>query len=387
MFQTLKSVVFIGIILSFSACSSNHDIDCHTYYSKKAATQNAHTNRYTKLSIDTLAIHRDIESSFIGFWVTHNKQLVFVDYLYGYLFTFDAKGNLQGRHVGRGSGPDEMQRADYAIPFNKGYYLMNAGNSTLAFFNKNWQKEHHFHIDWDIRQSVQEVLRKPDPQKTSPYEFDYGIPEIVQQWDKNHVAIAITASHPKFNGYFNSELYYKHSRILALVDVSTHKITSLIGRRPPFYLKNQNIPNFDHFNYKVEKNEFFVDFWADSLIYRIDKNNGQLLKAFGKAGKNMRTDYRKTYSYEEAEDNRQADQATYDYYHYLTSIPEEQMIFRGYTLNQKDFEGLQVYEDDTLAGEFQVPKGFKLLGKIANNLIAINEYDEDALILYKVTIQ
>jgi hypothetical protein len=195
------------------------------------------------------------------------------------------------------------------------------------------------------------------------YELDYGYNGILKVFDEHHLAIAITSSHPKFNGYFNSKFYYENSRIIALINIEKEYIDRLIGRRPLLFLKNQ-LPNFDHFNYEINNNTIYLNFYPEAPIYKIDKEEDVVQSAFGIQGSEMKTDYIITSSYEEAYKREFEDYNKYNFYNSL--YVDGHLIFRSYTKNNLKNDGLQLYKSEVLVADINFPKGYKIIGKIDN---------------------
>lgn len=361
----MKIYTFLILLVSLASCNNSKDIDSATYYDVKDLSKANKNKNIISIKIDTISIDQSIETSLVGEFWTFEKSLYFSDKYFNYIFQFDKDGILIDKYVGKGKGPNEVVGFNYAVPTSDGFSLLFGGNNSLSFFDKNWNKTAGFRINWDIKSLKKEILENPQPNETGAYEFDYGLPDIIKPWDENHMAIAITASHPKFNGYFNSSLYYNQSRILAIVNNKTGKVVKLIGRRSPYYLLHSNLPNFDHFNYEIISNNVFVNFWADHSIYIIDKKDGLAIGKFGSPGKNMKINYPITKSYEEAENQRATDEFNFGYYHYLKYLPEENLLLRGYTKGKgTTTDGLQIYKNYTLIGDIEIPKGLKIIGFI-----------------------
>lgn len=210
---------------------------------------------------------------------------------------------------------------------------------------------------------MEKVIHEPLPYLMDSYELDYGYDGILKVFDEYHLAIAITSSHPKFNGYFNSKFYYENSRILALINLKKGYIDRLIGRRPPLYLKNQ-LPNYDHFNYEIKNNTIYLNFYPEATIYKIDKEEDVVQSAFGVQGSEMKTNYTRTYSYEEAYMREFEDYNKYNFYNSL--YVDDNLIFRGYSKNNTKKDGLQIYKNVVLIADLNFPKGYNIIGKIDN---------------------
>lgn len=385
-----RVVLILTLACLLTNCKQEKDVDATLYYDVPTLSTSFKNTIHSIAEIDTLKIQSDIETSYVGDFKIFNDTLYFADRFFGYLFRFTKEGNLIDRNIGKGRGPNEILGFNYFFTSDDGYNFLNGGNSNLSFFNKKFEKEKEYRVNWEITRSRKEILSKPLPEIGDSYEFDFGIPNIFKFWDKEHVAITITASHPKFNGYFDSELYYNYSRVLAIVNINTGKIDRLIGRRSPIYLLHKNIPNFDHLNYEVTKENVFVNFWADSTIYKIDKETGKAVGKFGKSGKNMNTNYPTTNSYDAAEENWRQDIEQYGYYNYMVYIEDTNTLYRGYTKGDKEnTDGLQVYKDFEIVGDISVPKGLEIIGAINEDIYAINalEENQDELKVYKIKFQ
>lgn len=394
MIQTIypkgSGLFLIYIILFCSSCSKGkEDINSTTFYNVADIGNKKQTEIISKIEIDTIPIHGDIETSFVGDFSVFNDTLYFSDHFFGYLFRFNKEGGVIDKNIGKGNGPNEVRAFNYSIVSENGYYFLDGGSSNLYFFDKNFRKEKDFRINWENKRSKQEVLANPVPTLGDSYEFGFGYTGIFKPWDKNHVVIAITASHPKFNGYFDTELYYNHSRILAIVNLESGKIEKYIGRRSPVYLKYKNLPNFDHFNYEVTDNQVFVNFYADPIIYVLDRKEDKAVGKFGHSGKNMKTDYPETKTYEQAEDKWKEDQENFGHYHYIKYIPDKKILFRGYHRGKGEaMDGFQIYKENTLIGDVDVPKGLEIIGLMGNEIYAQNKEinDSEKLEIYKITL-
>ncbi|MFY0631701.1 MAG: hypothetical protein JXR05_15155 [Flavobacteriaceae bacterium] len=361
----MKRYTLLFLSLLFLACGTKEDLNSTAYYNVLDISKKGNKEQIIGLQIDTIYIDSAVETSFIGdFWIA-NESVYFSDTYFNYIHQFSRNGDVIGKYVGKGNGPNEALGFHYTIPTSNDFKLLFGGNSSIYSFNKNWKKTSGYRINWDIQMSIPEILKNPDPSITGAYEFDYGIPEIFKTWDENHLAIAITASHPKFNGYFNTPLYYNHSRILALVNIETGKIDRLIGRRSPFYLSKENLPNFDHFNYEVASKEAFVNFWVDPFVYILDKKTGLATSKFGFPGRDMKANYPITKTYEMAGERVVDDMVNFGYYNYLKYSHNTKLLFRGYTKGEEtNTDGLQIYKEYALIGDIDVPKGFKIIGAI-----------------------
>lgn len=318
-----------------------------------------------RVTIDTLVAPTDIETSFNGNFTISKNSIVFNDVFFGYLFEFDKNLKLLSKNFGIGNKSNELKGADYIVysDITNKYYVLSSKKGILAVINSKFQKEKEFKINFNIKRPMEKVIHEPLPYLMDSYELDYGYDGILKVFDEYHLAIAITSSHPKFNGYFNSKFYYENSRILALINLKKGYIDRLIGRRPPLYLKNQ-LPNYDHFNYEIKNNTIYLNFYPEATIYKIDKEEDVVQSAFGVQGSEMKTNYTRTYSYEEAYMREFEDYNKYNFYNSL--YVDDNLIFRGYSKNNTKKDGLQIYKNVVLIADLNFPKGYNIIGKIDN---------------------
>lgn len=379
-----KLYSIIVALLFFYGCSDSGGGDCETYYNVPEVGSIAKQQRHI-VKMDSIVIGDEVETSFVGTFSIVDDTLYFADTYFGYLLRFNKNGQFIDKHIGKGAGPAEIRSPEYASMNKKGFFFKTKSND-IAFFNRQFQRMVYRQIDWQLKRPYKEALNNPHPEIDDAYEFDSGIPHAFSYWNKKYVAMAITASHPKFNGYFDSDSYYKNSRILALINLQTGKFERMIGRRPPFYLHHRNLPNFDHFNYQVTPKYAYWNFWADPNIYIYDKKEDKLIKKFGVAGKNMNTNYYQTTSFQAAENNWSKDLEEYGYYTFLKLLPNN-MVARGYTHGENNkTAGLQFYKDYNLVGDFEVPFGLEVFGAIGNVYYATNTANEDFLVIYRITL-
>lgn len=361
-----KLSIFILFVL-LSACEERK-ITSNEYYSKKGMHL-AEKNAYIKIEVDTLKIETDMETSFNGNFTISNTGIVFNDLFFGFLFHFDKDLNLLSKNLGIGNRSNELKGADYITYSNitNKYYVLSSKTGIVAVINSQFQKEKEFKINFNIKRTREEVIKEPLPYLMDSYELDYGYDGILKVFDENHLAIAVTSSHPKFNGYYNSNKYYENSRIIALINLEDEYIDKLIGRRPPIFLKKQ-LPNYDHFNYEINNGDLYLNFYPEASIYKIDKEKDTLQSVFGIKGNDMKTNYVTTNSYEEAHKREFEDYSKYSFYNSL--YIDKNLVFRGYTKNNTKNDGLQIYKNGILIADLNFPKRYKIIGKIGNEYYA-----------------
>lgn len=377
--------------LAFFSCNEEKaklDIASSDYYDVPNLSTNNNYKKVKKIEINSSKMDSTISSSFVGnLWVNDNS-LYFSDSYFNYVFHLDANGNHINTFLGRGEGPNEISDLDDIVANDNGSYtVLNTSSSSIYNFDKDWKRINKVHIDFGMKRSYKEVIDNPEPSLPESYELETGYNDIMMNWDDKYVAMSVSASHPSFNGYFKSDLFYNHSRVLALIDKKTGMIEEFIGRRPPIYLEKQNIPSFNHFKFETDIKNAYLSFMPDPNIYVIDKTTKLAIGKFGAPGKDMKINYRLTDNYEQAQKNEIEDLTIYGYYSSIKLIPEENLVFRTYTRGQGSTnDGLQIYKNYNLIGDVTVPKGFKIIGKIDDDYIGATskEISEEEVLIYKI---
>ncbi|ATA71875.1 hypothetical protein CGC49_00215 [Capnocytophaga sp. H4358] len=385
----MRYLLFLSLLLLFGcqSTSEGNEPNSREFYntvdiSKKEDIQ------YHSFTLDTLKMNPE-GTSYVGKFLMWKDTLYFVDERFSYIFQFTNEGEFIQRHAGKGKGPNEVLNIDYLTFGENEFVTLNGNNNSFDVFDTRFEKKDFMRIDESITRSYEEMLNNPIPSLNDVYEYDYALPKILKKWGKERISIIITASHPKFNGYFDSDLYYNQARCFGIVNLKTGKLEKILGRRSPIYLSQQNIPNFDHLNYDTyeESDEVYLNFWADSDIYLYSKQKNKIKGKFGKAGRDMKTDYRRTNTFEDAENNWKSDYATYGYYTFLKYFPEKQLIFRGYSKGKgATNHGLQIYKNHQLIADLDVPKGFEIIGHSNGMFYGVTPQDPDIdfLTVYKI---
>ena len=382
--QYICCLCVIGIL----SCGRD-DITSTEYYRDVPDVSRLSTVGITGIELTPVKVD-SMETSYIGFFWHKNDSLYFSDSYYNYIFHIGTDGKILGRYVGRGRGPGEVIHFSYSVPFEDGYCLYSISNSFIYWFNGKWEQTKSGRLDWgNMAEYKAKALFNPNPAQALYYESDGPLPDIIQQWDSDYLAMSITAALPKFNGYENTKLYYDYSRILTLINKNTGRAERVFGRRPPIFLSESNIPNMDRMGYVLAKDTVFVTFRPDSTIYMLDKINDRVIGKFGRHGRNMNTNYIKTLTFDEGDARWYKDRKTFGYYTYMRYDEKRQLLFRGYHQgSHSQYDGLQIYKNHALLCDIDVPKGFTIVGYCDDQLIASidEEGDVDDLIFYTVNL-
>ncbi|MCH4895168.1 hypothetical protein E0494_00415 [Marinilabiliaceae bacterium JC040] len=371
----MKKIIYFSlallIIASLSSFRNNDDT--------KIATKGDTNIKYTKLKLDKHEMTGFLSSG-KGKILLFEKHLLFLDGSLAKVFSCNLNGKFEKVATQKGSGPHDIQACRNATYSNG--KLMFYGNWITTVMSKDFEKESISRFNTKQKKSMEELMNNPKPSDMELYEPDVPLTNI-EDYDKEHYIIAVTTEHPKFNAYGNgSDLYYKEAYLFALVNKKTGNVSKMMGHRPSSFLEKKYIPNYNIVYFNIDNDIIYASFAPDANIYVLDKEGNYKYK-FGKAGKDMRTNYRTYKDFRIAEKNYREDIEKYDYYTGIKYIKETGLLFRSYKKKLNDFDGLQVYKNNSLIADINVPKGFKVFGYKKGKYFAQGKIDDEHIEFYK----
>lgn len=337
------------------------------------------------VSIDTLILDtinlEKIQYSLDGFLQIYSNNLSLIDKRFGWIYNFDITGKLISRNLGQGRGPGEID-AGYIeghTVLKNGDHVFIGSSWDVHILDKDWDYIKRFTMDWHSSTPNIESNTNPDPLDPIVYTLDYGNFKLLSDSKKN-AYIQIYSEHPYFNGMV-SKSYYENGRILLKLDLLKGDVSGLLGRRSPEYLKYEFLPQHATFSFDIDSNDnFYISHEIDSLIYVYD-HEFKPLYSFGYRGKDMNTNYSEISSFNVKEFRRLyfEDKPKRGYYKDITIFEDPgNLLFRNYSKgSQSEFDGLQIYRNNTLIGDVNVPKGFKVVGYISPYFYSDVFIDED----------
>lgn len=387
----MKSFAFFLSLFFFFSCSdqiptAKNKIDyAHlTYYPNSQKTDK-------KLTIDSIVIPlaaEDILSSMSGSFFCHQDTLFFADSQLASLLLFTADGHYIGNRLNKGKGPNEIQGIHTFTPTKNDKYIGLDESGNIYIFNTSWKKIKQFQIDWGSKRDIHEKYNHPDPNNKDIYEIEYASTSL-KPLDEQYLIFPIITEHIKYNAYEHAEHFYENVYTLGILDLTNEKIVQMLCPRSPVYQNYTYIPNFKNVLFDVYRDSLIFSFEPDPLIYKINLKNS-LIFSFGLPGIGMKTDYKETTSFGQADNNYFKDRQKFGYYSALKYIPETGILFRSYHKGNKiPADGLQVYQNTSLIGDYDVPQGFYVFGYIYPWYYASGkpDFDSDKFTIYKFKIE
>lgn len=365
----------LGISLLICSCTNGNK--------KKLESKSNNTKTNIKIQNIKITPHKleGFDSSGNGDLIMYNDKLLFADELFDVVFECSLDGKFTKIRTEKGNGPHNILGCGYYIK-TKNYHIFTTKNWDVSIMNKNWERAKVFKINFPIQHTIEELTNNPSCDHIGIYEFDIFSKDICE-YDDSHILIPISTDHFKLNGYgTNSDEYYKNSYILGIVNIETGLVEKMIGHRSKIYLENKYIPNFNWFSLTKIKSKYLVSFAADPKIYVLDKK-GNTIETFGNKGKNMNTNYRLTKDPNIGIKNTKEDFLIFDYYKNIKYINETNILFRTYKKKLKNYDGLQIYQNNKLIGDIKVPKYFKVIGFHKGVYYAQGKINDNEITYYK----
>jgi hypothetical protein len=307
-------------------------------------------------------------------------SIFFIDQKFCWVFQFDSDGGFISRNLGQGRSPKEISTSgiDGFLHLADGKNIFIGPSRDAYIFDKIWHKVNQFSINLNEIRPDKELMSNPSPDDISIYTFDYE-KFILRSDSKGNVFIPIYSELRNFNG-FQSFDYYRSARILAKLDIEKRTITGLYGRRSPEYLKYRFIGHHAFFSYDIDdEGNFYICHEIDSLIY-VYNPHFEFKYSFGISGHNMDTDYQQISEFDikKIRELYFVDRPKRGYYNEIEKFDDYDILFRSYTrkeLSPKD--GLQIYKNEILVADIEVPKGFSVFGLIDDYFYAHTSIDEE----------
>lgn len=347
------------------------------------------------IDIDSISFDASMTSS-QGFFHLEDSVIVFADRGFAALYYFDLEGNFIERKFGMGNGPNELLHLNLARQIDDSVYFILFDNNRYYLANKFNESSDLKKINWGWEKRYDGEINPRSPVHYKPYSQNHMLFETYRL-NKEEILMQVNASDQIFSGMSiksNADLFYKEGGIFAIININTGDVLKIIGNYPAIYKDYKYLYVFKGFSYdiNISNNYMYLGFNADSLIH-ISDFEGNILKSFGFAGKDMNTNYVERNNRSDYMENYRQDINTYGYYSKLYYDSLNKYIFRQYVKGKHSkYDGLQIYDSlHNLIGDVLIPKNLLILGRYNENLIGVNflsHYiiDEDNFILYKISI-
>jgi hypothetical protein len=343
----------------------------------------------TYIENDSLFINASNTSGRGNFYMM-DSVITYADTYYSTLFHYDIHtGACFSQHFRKGNGPNELSAFLHAYPaYNrKQVYILDHSNLLFGCDEKyDLLKHGHISFEWNNT-----VLSSSDFESPSNYNVmemsDFGI----NMGHLNDSIVILPVNIIKrytSDGELINKKHYSNGRIFGELNLKTMKIEKVFGRFPEIY-KTSPVPHLEFFQYAMDKETIYVNHAVDSLIY-VYKYPETLLYTIGYECNRINRGYKTTKVIDEAlfaHDMQRTGINTG-----LKYIPRTNSLIRTYMTNLVTGEsGLQIYKDNDLIGEFEMPPFYIFLGYYNGiyygvRMVPIEDESETHFVFYKTKI-
>ncbi|MBE6336975.1 MAG: hypothetical protein E7066_09935 [Lentimicrobiaceae bacterium] len=382
-----KLLIYHLIVLFTITACNNNNINDYSYSpqanSPKSNHQLSNTEIY-KVKLDSTII-----SSKYGRIGQHKDSLYFLDKYNSFLYYIDTSGISTERLLGIGNSSSEINCGPISThTFTRRGELIIFGSSDDIYIYSSelrHKKDASFRLKRDRNKMAPEVEKNPDDFET------YTFPRfIVCRTFGDKVYINNNSTAHGFNYFETPDKYAQSCRIITEYDIPNKKIGRLLGNGLPEMYKGSSDKNyvFSEFTFDIdEKGNFYIAFLADSLIYKFNKDF-KPATAFGYKGKDMDTDYISITKPKDIYQKANEQYNTKGWYTWIEYIPEKNWLCRSYHKGDShNYDGLQIYKDNILIADINVPVGFRPIGYIHPYLYSDAVVENDKLLFYKIKIE
>lgn len=373
--KILNNIIFVFFIMFFFF-NCKHEISKDIFI--KPETKKDY--KIFNLHIDTLILEK-VESSYLGFTRIINNNICFIDQKFCWFFLYNKEGKYLSRYLGQGNGPKELSTGmidGYEILNNGDHFFIGSGRD-CHIYNKEFVKKKTYIVKNTVTIRKENELKKQYiPSPDNPYIYTLTYLKLIIRDFNDYLYFTIYSEYPTFNFIFDPLRYFKKCHLLFKININDGSVEKIIGNYSQVYVNNFELKQFSLINFDISKQgTFYISFEADSLIYVYDKNF-KIKKAFGIEGRDMNKNYKNLKTIEEFKKFYLQQREECGYYTWLEYIDERDLLFRSYQKGKNSkTDGLQIYKDNVLIGDIDVPKGFKVDGYIYPYIYSHGIIDEE----------
>jgi len=336
--------------------------------------------KYVNLKYDSIILEK-VNSSYVGFSRILDTNIFLVDQKFCWVFIFDKKGKFLYKSLGQGNGPKEINTGiingyEYLKNTEKHFFIGVVEDCHL--YDKDFNKiKTYFLSSLFERSKLGEKIITDEPLCDKMVYYSFPLIFILRNY-KNYMFFPIVMEHPRLNWIVHPKKFFNSCHILAKMNLTNGKIIEIMGNYSNVYLENNKLKAFINVLFDIDqKGNFYISFEADSLIYVYDKNFN-IKKVFGFEGRNINKNYKNLKTIEEFKKYYSRQREECGYYTWLEYIDEKKLLFRSYQKggNAKT-DGLQIYRNNVLIGDVDVPKGFRVDGYMSPYIFSQGIIDEE----------
>lgn len=382
----MKRFYIVAIVATVTQCAEKDSTTSKDVFNLADKPVTSETRiLYEKIELNSVVLDA-IETSGVALLMPSVQELKVLDQDFGKIFVFDRTGRLKRTELGAGQGPGELPGGLAMFwatnPDNSEINYLIGGSYDVYEFDKDWQRQRFTRIRWIQRKPVESLVKSPDPTDHRSYNLPYGMINRIGA-TSTHLYLPIISFFPS-NSAFNlsTDLFASDARLFGRMRLSDGQVDTIIGRFSPIYANEEKYRPLSFFHSEIlSDKQMLITYMPDSLIYTIDLPF-TVSGAFGRSGRDMNLEYQAFSESREEEDLRthyNQERESRGYYTSLRYIQERELVLRSYTRgSHSPNDGLQIYQNQILIADVDVPKGFKIAGYAEPYFYSEPMYDNDS---------
>lgn len=372
-----KTLLTLSLLAIFS-CTENRKPTNTDFIGKHT---NAKEIQFENLKLDKIDLDYTHKSHISGSGITPEGGLYFIDNKSNKI-NFDTTGkHINTQSGGNLLGSDETVTLTHA-------YLPNNDLITLS----NALGYHTYDNNHMIKDTFSILYKRSTgniPEQLDTYVSSTTDRHLVCRAYGQEIFVNVKGMNPDFNPFTTDlDYYFPEAYNIRSVDLTTKAFSKLFAKGYPnnYSEKSETKRIFYNIDFDIDKKcNFYVSYEADSLIYVFDRNNTPIT-SFGYQGVDMNTDYLALHSVEEWAEFAPKEEGNKGHYGWVEYIDETNTLFRSYKKGpHSEYDGLQIYRDNKLIADVEVPKGTRITGYIAPYYYThiLENWNDHRVYLYK----
>lgn len=357
-----NSICWFIVVMFLSCENESHDEDYFDMPYQGESEISFYDVKLEKVVLDSL------NTSFIGDFYVNDSGIYYVDERFCTVNKFKIDGSFIETAVGLGKGPNEtMIGRVEGFDNSEKYNILIGPSRDFHAFDPDWRSIIHRTIKQSPRDHIT-VNSTPPTDDPGLYSLDYINMDV--EYFGSKLYFTIGTDHPYCHPFL--PIYYQECPIIVEVDFWSGTWEEMFGRRSPSYKNYNGLGQFSFSRFEIDdKGRFYVSFEIDPRIYVYDREFNPL-HSFGMNGHDMDTTYTNLYikgnihdpeNLEKVREITESDRSTKGYYKSMKLFDELDLLFRTYSKNESaKVDGLQVYHNEILIGDVQVPESFEVVG-------------------------
>lgn len=348
----------------------------------------------------------DIDSMYVsipgltgmGNFYLKDSVITFVDAINYKFYDMNLDGQLLDIYFGKGHGRNELEALMYAYPIendslNRGI-IHDQNNLITVYDRKNKQLLYGKKLFYGKKLQCNSCDEKrtdfypPELHKIQSFS-DLGLSYYLET--DSVLIVPVEMNYRLLNkDRINSRQHYDKVAILGRLNLATMELEDVFGKCPEIF-KERPTPHWEGFNYVISDTLLYVNHMVDSLIY-VYRYPDDLQYTIGYECRGIDRNYTIT------EDLHLSENFDNDIKHVglnsgLVFCPENNTLCRTYVKSTATgASGIQIYRDNDLLVDIDMPSYFKLLGYrdscyYGAKFIPVEDMDNTSVVLYRLHIK